>query len=87
MAVRSTNTGISAAILASGAVLDTSPTYRDWAHVYEIPYAKVPRSTVFMTWGYWLVPVGLALGLILVALRYGGRSRAELGRGGYQPVG
>jgi len=64
--VRSTNTGISAAILASGKVLETSPTYADWQHVYEIPYARNPPATLFMTWGFWLIPTLLALALVLL---------------------
>jgi apolipoprotein N-acyltransferase len=64
--VRSTNTGISAAILASGKVLETSPTYADWQHVYEIPYARNPPATLFMTWGFWLIPTLLALALTLL---------------------
>jgi apolipoprotein N-acyltransferase len=44
--VRSTNTGISAAILATGEVLETSPTYEDWHGLYEIPYATRPPTTI-----------------------------------------
>jgi apolipoprotein N-acyltransferase len=65
--VRSTNTGISAAILASGEILEQSPTNADWHHVYEIPYAAAPPATAFMTWGFWAVPVLLVLALVLLA--------------------
>jgi apolipoprotein N-acyltransferase len=64
--VRATNTGISAAILASGEVLEPSPTYEDWRYVYEIPYVKNPLDTLFMTWGFWLIPGGLAVSLVLL---------------------
>jgi apolipoprotein N-acyltransferase len=64
--VRSTNTGISAAILATGEVLETSPTYADWYQVYDIPYATSPPTTAFMSWGYWLIPALLSLGLLVL---------------------
>jgi apolipoprotein N-acyltransferase len=64
--VRSTNTGISAAILATGEVLETSPTYEDWHGLYEIPYATRPPTTIFMTWGYWLIPSLLGLALLVL---------------------
>src|SRR4051812_39976678 len=65
--VRSTNTGISAAILASGEILEQSPTNADWHHVYEIPYAAARPATAFMTWGFWAIPVLLVLALVLLA--------------------
>jgi apolipoprotein N-acyltransferase len=66
--VRATNTGISGAILASGEVLETSPINEDWRHAYEIRYAKNPPATLFMTWGFWLIPALLALALVLLAV-------------------
>jgi apolipoprotein N-acyltransferase len=78
--VRSTNTGISAAILSSGEILETSPIDRDWYHLYDIPYRRDPAATLFMTWGFWLIPACLALGLVLlpVAFRASGKRRDAL---------
>jgi apolipoprotein N-acyltransferase len=69
--IRSTNTGISAAILGSGEALAQLPMNQAWFHVYEVPYATSPPATLFMTGGSWLVPSLLALGLIglVVAFR------------------
>lgn len=66
--VRSTNTGISAAILASGEILTLSPLHEAWFHLYEVPYVTHPQDTVFMRWGYYLIPVLLVLGLLTIAL-------------------
>lgn len=61
--VRSTNTGISTAILASGEVLELGPLQKEWHYLYEIPYVSNPKATPFAGWGYWLMPA-LLLGLI-----------------------
>lgn len=65
--VRSTNTGISSAILADGKILTPSPLQQEWFHLYEIPYSSNPKATIFMSWGFWLIPALLAfliLGMI-----------------------
>ena len=70
--VRSTNTGISTAILASGQILELSPVHQEWQHTYEIPYLKSPPVTVFMTWGFYLFPILLMAtlaGLPMLAFR------------------
>jgi apolipoprotein N-acyltransferase len=64
--VRSTNTGISMAILADGTILERSPLHQEWFHLYQIPYVENPRATIFMSWGYWLIPVILILGILLL---------------------
>ena len=64
--IRATNTGISGAILASGDVLETSPINEDWRHLYEIRYTKNPPVTLFMTWGFWLIPALLTLALVVL---------------------
>ena len=66
--IRATDTGISGAILASGEVLETSPTNESWTRVYEIPYLKNPPATLFMTWGFWLIPGVLGLASVLLPL-------------------
>lgn len=57
--VRSTNTGISTAILASGEVLEQSPIDQKWAHTFEISYReKAPQSFYTLVghfdWLLWL---------------------------------
>ncbi len=54
--IRSTNTGISTVILANGNILEQSPLHQEWYHLYEVPYMESPPATVFMGWGYWLIP-------------------------------
>jgi len=64
--VRSTNTGISTVILANGDILEQSPLHEEWFYLYEIPYMKSPRATVFMSWGFWLLPALIGLGLLVL---------------------
>jgi apolipoprotein N-acyltransferase len=71
--VRSTNTGLTTAILANGEILAQSPLHEVWWHNYEIPYMKDPKPTLFMGFGYWLIPISLLLGFILIVVR--GRQR------------
>jgi apolipoprotein N-acyltransferase len=63
--IRATDTGISGAILASGDVLELSPTNESWWHFYEIPYRTDAPTTLFVTWGFWLAPVFLGLALVM----------------------
>jgi apolipoprotein N-acyltransferase len=51
--IRSTNTGISTVVLASGEILNPSPLHEKWSYVYEIPYHSQPSLTFFSKWGYW----------------------------------
>ncbi len=67
--VRSTNTGISSVVLASGEILEPSPLHKEWFHLYEIPYMSNPKSTIFMSWGYWLIPTLLAALFAWAAVR------------------
>lgn len=61
--VRSTNTGISTVVLASGEILTLSPRGQEWTHVYEIPYSENPPQPPFLTWGFYLFPVILVVAL------------------------
>lgn len=45
--VRSTNTGISTAILANGQVLEQSPLFQKWAGQFEIPVLKNAPATIY----------------------------------------
>ncbi len=72
--VRSTNTGISTVILASGEILELSPLHEEWFHLYEVPYVRQAPTTLFMGWGYYLMPCLLGVFLIFLLRR---RERAN----------
>jgi apolipoprotein N-acyltransferase len=61
--IRVTNSGLSMVMLAGGRLLTVSPQNQPWVHLYKVPYAKDPPVTIFMTWGYWLFPIALAIAL------------------------
>lgn len=70
--LRSTNTGITTAILASGEILEKSPIGEEWTGLFRIPYLKNPPHTVYEKYGQlwpWLQ------GLLLVAVLLIGRTR------------
>lgn len=60
--VRSTNTGISTAILASGEILEQSPINEGWAHTFEVRYKKNPPQTIYTRFGHfdWILWLALA---------------------------
>ncbi|HEU5361362.1 MAG TPA: apolipoprotein N-acyltransferase [Candidatus Deferrimicrobiaceae bacterium] len=75
--IRATNTGISAAMLSDGTVLETSPLHRAWLHSFDVAYRKEPTATFFQAYGYRLVPAVLLLapaGILLAAGRRGRRT-------------
>ena len=47
--IRSTNTGISTAILADGRILGHSPQAKEWSGQFEVPYKLNPPHTLFET--------------------------------------
>lgn len=60
--IRSTNTGISTAILATGEQLPRSPSGKEWAGTFKIPFKKSPDLTIFTVFGHWdwvLLLIGL----------------------------
>ena len=65
--IRSTNTGISTAILANGDILATSPLNREWSQTFEIPYASDPKTTLYQAFP-WLLPLVVFM-LLLWAIR------------------
>ena len=72
--VRATNTGISAAMLADGTLLDLSPLHAEWTGLYEIPYRKAPHPTFYQEYGAWFVPLILWLAAVfLIATGWRGR--------------
>lgn len=74
--VRSTNTGISTAVLANGQVLEKSPLHREWAGEFVIRYKKSAPHTVYVRFGHWDWIILLAA-LIVILLRgfYDARAR------------
>ncbi|MGZ9148393.1 MAG: nitrilase-related carbon-nitrogen hydrolase, partial [Candidatus Deferrimicrobiaceae bacterium] len=71
--IRSTNTGITTAMLADGTILDRSPLHREWFHAYDVPYRKDPPPTFYQLYGYQLVPpiLILVIGTLLAMGRRG----------------
>jgi len=65
--LRSTNTGISSAILADGTVLQRSPLFQRWVGLYEVKFQKNAPVTFYSRFGAWL-PLVLFVFLSLVAL-------------------
>lgn len=70
--VRSTNTGISSAILADGSILEQSPLYQKWAGMFEVKYMTNPPLTFYSQYGQFL-PLFILFLITLVAV--GGRKR------------
>lgn len=64
--IRSTNTGISSAILANGAVLQKSPIYAEWTGQFTIKYLKNPPQTLYVKWGHFHWVLSLFGYMILV---------------------
>ncbi len=62
--IRSTNTGISGVMLASGELLELSPLATAWQHLYEIPYLENPEPTWYSGHGFYVVPALLLLSLL-----------------------
>lgn len=51
--IRSTNTGISTVMLASGDQLESSPTHEEWFGSFHIPYRRDPPQTFYVLYGHW----------------------------------
>lgn len=74
--LRSTNTGISTAILANGDVLQKSPLHEEWSGLFVIKYLKNAPSTFYVRWGHWdWIVLLLALGALLMTGVLHARSR------------
>lgn len=50
--VRSTNTGVSTVILASGQILEQSPIHQAWSGTFDVPYVKAPEQTWYTRFGH-----------------------------------
>jgi apolipoprotein N-acyltransferase len=66
--IRSTNTGISTVVLASGEVLKKSPTRSEWVGEFKIPYNTRPSATLYQLYP-WLMDSLLLLVLVMNLLR------------------
>jgi apolipoprotein N-acyltransferase len=64
--LRSTNTGVSTAILANGDVLKQSPLHSEWYGSYDILLRRNPPTTAFVLWGHfdWILII-LALSVLI----------------------
>ncbi len=64
--IRSTNTGISAVVLADGSVLPLGPIDEKWFGFYSVPYLKNSPTTFYAKFGTWLwVCVFVLIGLTI----------------------
>lgn len=63
--VRSTNTGVTSAILANGQILEQSTNDKPWAHTYGISYLKNAPITFYTHYGHWDWILWLALLIVI----------------------
>lgn len=79
--MRSTNTGITTAILANGDILQQSPSDQEWTGVFPIAYKKTPALTPFERFGHqdWLLWLVLLGGLVAAGIRGGTPNAARTG--------
>ncbi len=73
--IRSTNTGVSTAMLANGEQLTASPLYTQWTHVFKVPYVKNPQPTFYQRF-FYLIEVILAL-LLCIFITKGLKNKNE----------
>lgn len=73
--IRSTNTGISTAILADGTVLEKSPLYQPWTGLFSVKFQKNPPLTFYSRFGSWL---SLAIFVFLLGTLWIGRNRGRI---------
>ena len=59
--IRSTNTGFSTVIKADGSIMKISPFNREWVYLYQIPYNDNPKDTLFLSWGFYINEIFLAI--------------------------
>jgi apolipoprotein N-acyltransferase len=67
--IRSTNTGITLAILADGTLLEQSPIFKEWSTIYDVPYRKNPRPTLYQLCPWLLHALFAAMVAFLVYKR------------------
>lgn len=62
--LRVTNTGFTAAIQASGELLEQSPLYQEWSHVFNLKYDEKPSLTLYTRYGAFLPIVLVMMALV-----------------------
>jgi apolipoprotein N-acyltransferase len=67
--VRSTNTGITTAIQATGEIEIFSPLFQEWVGSFEIKIPTEPKLTFYARWGKWLNVIQVLVLLILLGVR------------------
>lgn len=72
--VRSTNTGISSVVLASGEILENSPIREKWVHTYAVPYKENPEQSFYTLYGHFDYLIWL---LALVLLIYFSKNKGN----------
>lgn len=74
--IRSTNTGISTAILANGDLLQKSPLHQEWSGEFVLKYLKNAPTTFYVQWGHWdWIVILLVLGALIAQGARNARSR------------
>lgn len=68
--VRTTNTGISTAILASGEVFESGPLFQKWYGQRTISYRKSPERTIYSVYGYLLPYLIVFFVLVILGTGY-----------------
>ena len=65
--MRSTNTGITTAILANGQILEQSPLHQEWTGLFKIPYRRNPPKTFYSYLEPFWPWLFLAFNVVLIA--------------------
>ena len=66
--IRVTNTGITAAILADGTLLEQGPQQQTWTKHFTISYTQKPSLTLFARFGQYILFLQIALLVLIVAI-------------------
>lgn len=76
--IRSTNTGITTAILANGQILEMSPIKEEWAGQFQMKYKKNPPQTLFARYGNYDRYFFIGLFFLILLLIWSERKKTEL---------
>lgn len=76
--IRSTNTGISTAVLANGHILQKSPVHKEWSGEFVIKYLKNSPITFYVQWGHldWILLLLILLAIISAGALHARSSRS-----------
>lgn len=73
--VRSTNTGISTVVLATGEVLQKSPLAKEWTGIFAVPYRVNPPATLYQLYPWLTETLLVVILLLLIGRSYFERSK------------